>query len=76
MAQTTFSGPVKSQRGFVTAGPDSVVNITAETTLTFAAHAGKVIKVNDADGAITFQQSKQIAKVHQLAQTILMQTII
>ena len=42
MAQTTFSGPVKSQRGFVTAGPDAVVNITAETTLTFAAHAGKV----------------------------------
>ena len=47
MAQTTFSGPVKSQRGFVTAGPDSVVNITAETTLTFASHAEKVIKVND-----------------------------
>ena len=53
MAQTTFSGPVKSQRGFVTAGPDSIVNITSETTLTFAAHAGKVIKVIDADGAIT-----------------------
>ena len=33
MATTTFSGPVKSQRGFVTAGPDAVVNITAETTL-------------------------------------------
>ena len=42
MATTTFSGPVKSLRGFVTAGPDSIVNITAETTLTFAAHAGKV----------------------------------
>ena len=66
MAQTTFSGPVKSQRGFVTAGPDSIVNITAETTLTFAAHAGKVIKVNDADGKSHFQQSKQIAKVDQL----------
>ena len=48
MATTTFSGPVKSLRGFVTAGPDSIVNITSETTLTFAAHAGKVIKVNDA----------------------------
>ena len=46
MARTTFSGPVVSQRGFVAAGPDEVVNITAETTLTFAAHAGKVIKVN------------------------------
>ena len=34
MANTTFSGPVKSQRGFVTAGPDAVVNITGETTLT------------------------------------------
>ena len=57
MAQTTFSGPVKSLRGFVTAGPDAVVDITAETTLTFAAHAGKVIKVNDADGAITLPVS-------------------
>ena len=62
MAQTTFSGPVKSQRGFVTAGPDSIVNITAETTLTFAAHAGKVIKVNDADGAITLPTIKADSK--------------
>ena len=56
MATTTFSGPVKSLRGFVTAGPDAVVNITAETTLTFAAHAGKIIKVNDADGANTSER--------------------
>ena len=62
MAQTTFSGPVKSQRGFVTAGPDSIVNITAETTLTFAAHAGKVIKENDADGAITLPTIKADSK--------------
>ena len=62
MATTTFSGPVKSQRGFVTAGPDAVVNITAETTLTFAAHAGKVIKVNDADGAITLPTIKADSK--------------
>ena len=62
MAQTTFSGPVKSQRGFVSAGPDAVVNITAETTLTFAAHAGKVIKVNDADGAITLPTIKADSK--------------
>ena len=62
MAQTTFSGPVKSQRGFVTAGPDAIVNITAETTLTFAAHAGKVIKVNDADGAITLPTIKADSK--------------
>ena len=62
MAQTTFSGPVKSLRGFVTAGPDSIVNITAETTLTFAAHAGKVIKCNDADGAITLPTIKADSK--------------
>ena len=44
MGKTNFSGPVRSMRGFVTAGPDSVVGITAETTLTFADHAGKVIE--------------------------------
>jgi len=53
MGKTNFSGPVRSMRGFVTAGPDSVVGITAETTLTFADHAGKVIEINDADGAVT-----------------------
>jgi hypothetical protein len=59
MATTTFSGPVKSLRGFVTAGPDSIVNITAETTQMVQSH---------------FQQSKQIAKVHQLETMTLMQT--
>ena len=53
MARTTFSGPVRSLRGFITAGPDAVVNITAETTLTFARHAGRRIEINDADGAVT-----------------------
>ena len=53
MANTTFSGPIRSRRGFITAGPDSVIDITAETTLTFADHAGRLITVNDADGAIT-----------------------
>ena len=53
MARTTFSGPVRSLRGFITAGPDAVVNITAETTLTFANHAGRLIEINDADGAVT-----------------------
>jgi len=62
MAQTTFSGPVRSLRGFVAAGPDEVVNITQETNLTFAAHAGKVIKVNDADGAITLPTIKADSK--------------
>ena len=40
-------------RGFISAGPDAVVNITSETTLTFADHAGKLIEINDADGAVT-----------------------
>ena len=53
MARTTFSGPVRSLRGFIAAGPDAVVNITAETTLTFASHAGRLIEINDADGAVT-----------------------
>ena len=62
MAMTTFSGPVKSLRGFISAGPDEVVNITAETTLTFASYAGKVIKCNDADGAITLPTIKADSK--------------
>ena len=40
------------------AGSNSVVNITAETTLTVAAHAGKVIEINDADGAVTLPTIK------------------
>ena len=53
MGQTTFSGPVVSLNGFVNRGPDFVVNITADTTLTVAAHAGKLLRVNDADCKIT-----------------------
>lgn len=53
MAKTTFSGPVRSRRGFVTAGPDAVINITSETTLTFDDHAGRIVEINDADGAVT-----------------------
>tara|TARA_R110002012_G_scaffold258242_1_gene438611 strand:+ start:164 stop:637 length:474 start_codon:yes stop_codon:yes gene_type:complete len=53
MAQTTFSGPVRSNRGFTSAGSNSVVNITAETTLTYADHVGRIIEINDADGAVT-----------------------
>jgi hypothetical protein len=43
MARTTFQGPVRSLNGFITTGPDNVVNITAATTLTVADHAGKII---------------------------------
>ena len=53
MARSTFSGPIRSLNGFITAGPDADINITAETTLTFAAHAGRIMEINDADGAVT-----------------------
>jgi hypothetical protein len=53
MAQTTFSGPVKSLAGFISAGTGNSVDITADTTLTVAAHAGKLLTVNDADCKIT-----------------------
>ena len=53
MARSTFAGPVRSLRGFISAGPDAVVNITADTTLTFASHAGKLIEINDADCKVT-----------------------
>ena len=53
MATTTFSGPVKSQRGFVTAGPDMAISLTADTTLTVATHAGRILLTNDADGKFT-----------------------
>lgn len=53
MGQTTFSGPVRSERGFTAVGSTAVVNITAETTLTYADHVGRIIEINDADGAVT-----------------------
>jgi hypothetical protein len=53
MGQTTFSGPVVSLNGFVDRGPNFVVNITANTELTVADHAGKILRVNDADCKIT-----------------------
>ena len=53
MATTTFSGPVRSERGFTAVGSTAVVAITAETTLTYADHVGRIIEINDADGAVT-----------------------
>ena len=53
MAKSTFSGPVRSLAGFITAGSTSVVSLTADTSLTVAAHAGKVLTCNDADGKFT-----------------------
>ena len=53
MAKTTFSGPIKSLAGFIAAGNANVVSLTADTTLTVAAHAGKILTTNDADGKFT-----------------------
>ena len=53
MAQTTFSGPVRSLAGFISSGNANVVSLTADTTLTVAAHAGKILTCNDADGKFT-----------------------
>ena len=53
MAKSTFSGPVKSLAGFISAGNAGVVSLTADTSLTVASHAGKVLTCNDADGKFT-----------------------
>ena len=53
MANTTFSGPVRSLNGFISFGPKAVVSLTADTTLTQATHAGRVLTCNDADGKFT-----------------------
>ena len=53
MAKTTFSGPVISKNGFQNLGPDMTVSLTADTSLTVATHAGKILLTNDADGKFT-----------------------
>jgi hypothetical protein len=53
MAKSTFSGPVRSLAGFISAGNAAVVSLTANTTITVAAHAGKLLLCNDADGVFT-----------------------
>ena len=53
MAKTTFSGPVISKNGFQNTGPGMTVSLTADTTLTVAAHAGRILLCNDADGKFT-----------------------
>ena len=45
MAISTFDGPVRSLNGFYSQGAGNVVSITSSTTLSVAAHAGKIIKV-------------------------------
>jgi D-alanyl-D-alanine carboxypeptidase len=53
MAKSTFSGPVRSLAGFISAGNANVVSLTADTSLTVDSHAGKVLLCNDADGKFT-----------------------
>jgi len=53
MAKSTFSGPVVSNNGFISAGSNNTKNITADTTLTFNDQAGRITEINDADGVVT-----------------------
>ena len=53
MAKTTFSGPVYSKNGFINTGPGNTISLTADTTLTVADHAGRLLLTNDADGVFT-----------------------
>ena len=53
MANTTFSGPVISKNGFIGTGPGSTVALTADTSLTVNAHAGRILITQDADGIFT-----------------------
>jgi hypothetical protein len=60
MARTTFQGPVRSLNGFITTGPDNVVNITAATTLTVADHAGKIITAGGTLASNLLLHSRQL----------------
>ena len=53
MAKSTFSGPVSSLAGLYGVGYNSVVSLTADTTITVASHAGRPLLTNDADGVFT-----------------------
>ena len=53
MAKSTFSGPIRSKAGVFSAGSESVVSLTADTTLTVDDHAGRILACNDADGKFT-----------------------
>jgi hypothetical protein len=45
MAQTTFSGPIRSLGGIYQQGPASIVEITSSTTLSPTSHGGRIISV-------------------------------
>ena len=48
MANTTFSGPVRSRNGFQNIGPNAVVTATLATDLTVAANAGRLFTIDPA----------------------------
>jgi len=58
MANTTFSGPVRSLNGFISFGPKAVVSLTATATLTVAEHAGRLLVCNAAAGEFTLPTIK------------------
>ena len=54
MAQSTFSGPVRSLNGFISQGPGTVVSLAAASlTVDPAVHGGRLIYVNYTAGACT-----------------------
>ena len=48
MANTTFSGPVRSKNGFQSIGPGAVPALTLATDLTVADHAGRLLTMDPA----------------------------
>ena len=48
MANTTFSGPVRSKNGFINIGPGAVKAVTLATDLTVADHAGRLVTMDPA----------------------------
>ena len=46
MANTTFSGPVRSKNGFQSIGPGAVPALTLATDLTVAEHAGRLLTMD------------------------------
>lgn len=54
MGQTTFQGPVRSLGGFISQGPNAMVEVsTATATLNVAAYAGKITNISAATTTIT-----------------------
>lgn len=53
MAQTTFQGPVRSLGGFFMQGPNTVVSISASTTLTPQEHGGRILAIGGSLAATT-----------------------